>query len=162
MLGAPADAATDREDLAVGMRTLPLLTTAIIGEATLAIVYDPDNHASKEEADGIKAILDSEFEAPGDLKLVSALVPVGNLAKMAGSRIAVLTGGLSAHYDAISAAAASSSILTMSTDMSCVRSNKCVLGIVSKPHVEIYFSKTAADAAKISFAEAFTMLAKLI
>jgi len=162
LAACPVCAATDQADLSVGMKTLPLLTTKITGVATLAIVYDPDNPTSKEEADGIKAVLDSGFEAPGDLKLIGALVPVGNLGKMARSRIAILTGGLSAYYDAISAAAENNSILTMSTDLNCVKSNKCVLGIASKPRVEIYFSKAAADAAKISFAEAFTMLVKLI
>jgi len=161
MIAASAFAATDQADLAVGMKTLPLLTNKITGTASLAIIYDPANPASKEEANGIKAVLDSGFEAP-DLKLTGVLVPVGDLGKMAGSRIAILTGGLSAHYDAINNAAISNSVLTMSTDLDCVRANKCVLGLVSKPHVEIYYSKAAADAAKISFGQVFAMLVKQI
>ena len=162
MLASSALAATDQTDLSVGIKTLPLLTNKIEGSAKIAIVFDPANGASKQEAGGIKAILDAGFEAPGDLKLTGVLVPVGDLATMADSKIAILTSGLSTHFDAISTAAASNSILTMSTDLSCVQANKCILGIVSRPNVEIYYSKTAADAAKISFSQAFKMLVKQI
>ena len=160
LLACPVSAVTDQADLSVGMKTLPLLTSKIEGSATVAIIFDPDNPTSKEEASGIKAILDGGFEAPGDLKLSGVLVPTDELRRMAGSRIAVITGGMIAHYDAIGAAAATDGVLTMSTDLGCVRANKCVLGIVSKPHVEIYYSKIAADAAKISFDQIFTLLIK--
>src|ERR1022692_1097645 len=135
-----ASAATDQVDLSVGMKTLPLLTNKIQGSATVAIVFDPSEPASKEEALGIKGILDGEFTAPGDLKLSGLLVPVNELGKMAGSKIAVLANGLSAYYDAIGSAATTGDVLTMSTDLGCVQANKCVLGIVSKPPVQIYFS----------------------
>lgn len=162
MFAAPVFATTDQTDLSVGMKTLPLLTTKITGTASLAILFDPANAASKEEANGIKAILDGGFEAPGDLKLTGVLVPVSDLGKIAGSKIAILTDGLHAYYGAISAVAATNSVLTMSTDLGCVQANQCILGIVSRPHVEIYYSKTAAAAAKISFGQVFTMLAKQI
>jgi len=162
LFAAPVAAATDQVDLSVGMKTLPLLTSKIEGMATVAIIYDPAVPASRDEAAGIKAVLDGEFVAPGDLKITALLVPANNLGKMAGSKIAVLTSGLNGYYDAIDAAARAGNVLTMSTDLDCVRANKCVLGIVSKPHVEIYYSKIAADAAKIGFASAFTMLAKQI
>lgn len=158
----PCGAVTDQADLSVGMKTLPLLTTKIEGSATVGILFNPANTASIEEAKGIKAILDNGFETPGNLKLTGRLIPVNALSTIAGTKIAVLTSGLNASYDAISAAAISNNILTMSTDVSCVRANKCALGIVSKPHVEIYYSKAAADAAKVGFGEAFTMLVKQI
>jgi hypothetical protein len=159
---APCTAATDRADLSVGMKTLPLLTNKIEGSVTVAIVFDPASPVSRDDANNIKAIFDGGLEVPGDLKLNGLLVPVNELDKMGGTRIAVLAEGLGPHYEAISAAASAGRILTMSTDLSCVQSNKCVLGMVSKPHVEIYYSKSAADAAKISFGQVFTMLVKQI
>lgn len=155
-------AATDEQDLSVGVKTLPLLSNKITGTVKLAIVFDPVNPASRAEANGIKAILDGGFEAPGDLKLVGVMLPVADLGMLSGNKIAVLTSGLSGHYDTIRDAASSNGVLTMSTDLECVRANRCVLGIVSKPHVEIYFSKMAADAAKLGFEQAFTMLVKQI
>jgi hypothetical protein len=157
-----ASAATDAEDLSVGIKTLPLLTNKITGTATLAIIFDPTNSASKDEASKIKAILDGGFEAPGDLKLIGILVPVSDLKRLEGSKIAVITSGLSAYFNSINHAAAANNILTISTDLNCVENNKCILGIISKPHVEIYFSKTAADEAQITFGQAFNMLVKQI
>jgi hypothetical protein len=159
---APCTAKTERADLLLGIKTLPLLTNKIEGSANVAIIFDPASSASKQDAIGIKAIFDSGFEVSGNLELNSMLVPVNELGKMAGTRIAVLTEGLSANYDAISAAASAGGILTMSTDLGCVQSHKCVLGMVSSPHVVIYYSKVAADAARITFGEVFTMLVKRI
>lgn len=162
LITSPAFAATERSDLSFGIKTLPLLTNKLTGTASLAIVFDPANTASKDEASSIKAIVDEEINVTGDLKIVGVLVPISDLGKMAGSKIALLTGGLNAHYDAIRNAASENGVLTMSTDLACVQANKCVLGLVSKPHVEIYYSKTAADAAKISFGQVFTMLVKQV
>lgn len=162
LLAPPCYAVTTEADISVGMKTLPLLTSKIEGSATVAIIFDPADASSKDEAASINAILGRGFVAPGDLKLTRRLVPVNDLPRIEGSKIALLTSGLSAHYDAIGSVAANNGILTMSTDLGCVKANKCVLGIVSKPHVEIYYSKVAADAAKISFEQVFTLLSKQI
>jgi hypothetical protein len=151
--------ATDQLDLKVGLKVLPLLTNKITGAATAAIVYDPANADSKAEADSIKAIIDGGIEAPGGIKLTSLLVGVGELGKLSGAKIAFLAQGISsANLDAVNKAASDAGVLTMSTDLDYVKANKCVLGVVSKPSVQIYYSKAAADAGKIGFAQAFTML----
>lgn len=110
----------------------------------------------------MKAIVDNHFEISGDIKLLAVLVPTNDLNKLAGSRVALLTGGLSKYYEDINKIATSNSILTMSTDLACVRAGKCIIGIISKPMVEIYYSKSAAEAAKISFSQVFSLLVKQI
>lgn len=158
----PGHAATTQVDVSVAIKTLPLLTSKLPNSVQVAILFDPSSPASKMEADGIKAILnEGQLETRG-VKFTGILVPVNDLGKMVGSRIAFLTGGLAAHYDAIHDTAANNNILTISTDLACVRANKCVLGIMSQPSVEIYYSKTAADTTKIVFGPAFTMLVKQI
>jgi hypothetical protein len=154
--------AADKADLTVGLKTLPLLINKITGSATMAVIYDPANPASKTEADEIKGILDGGIDAPGGVKITGALVPVSELGKLSDAKLAYVTGGLKSSFDAIASAAASSGVLTMSTDLDCVKSNKCVLGIVSKPSVDIFYSKAAADTGKVGFAQAFMMLAKQI
>jgi hypothetical protein len=128
----------------------------------LAIVYDPAEAASKQEADGIKAALDSGLSISGDIKFVPVLVPAGTLDGLAASRVAILTAGLSGYYDGISRIAVTNSILTMSTDLACVRGGKCIIGIVSKPRVEIYYNRSAAEAAKVVFSQVFSLLVKEI
>lgn len=162
LVAAPAFAATDKDDLAVGVKTMPLLEKKIQGNATVAVVFNPADAGSKSEADAIKGIFDAGLEAPGGVKLSGSLVPVSDLGKISGSRIVVLTGGLKSSFDAIAAAVNGAGALSLSTDLDCVRSNKCILGVVSKPSVEIYFSSKAAADANVSFAPAFTMLVKKI
>ena len=152
--------ALEQIDLSIGLKTLPLLSTKLSGAVVMAIIFDPANAASKSEADQLQALLGSGLDAPGGVRISGMLVPISDLAKLSQAKLAFVTTGNKGAFDAI--AAASAGILTMSTDLDCVRSNKCVLGIVSKPSVTIFYSRAAADAAKISFAEAFAMLAKLV
>jgi hypothetical protein len=158
-LADPA-AATEPLDIQVGLKALPLLTTKITGEATMAVVYDPANAASKADAEGIKKTVDGGIDVPGGVKLSAMLVGVGELSKLSTAKIAFLTAGLASQFDAIGAAAAAAGVLTISTDVDCVKAGKCILGIVTKPSVTIYYSKPASEAAKISFSQAFTMLVK--
>jgi len=155
--------ATDQTDLSIGLKSLPLLTTKIASPATLAIVFDPASPDSKADADGLKSFVDAGLEGPGGVKLVSLMVGIGELAKLSSAKIVVLAKGVNkSAFDAISTAASAAGALSFSADLDCVKSNKCVLGIVSKPSVEIYFSRAAADAAKVGFSPAFAMLAKPI
>src|SRR5882672_9101398 len=155
--------ATDQLDLSVALKTFPLLTNKIISPAVVAIIYDPANVESKADAQAIKSMIDSGLEAPGGVKLTAQLISIAELSKLSGAKIAFLAHGLHAvDYSTVSAAASSANVLTICTDLDCVKTNKCVLGVVSRPQVEVYYSPVAADAAKISFASAFTMLAKQV
>lgn len=154
----PGYADTNKADLTVGMKTIPLLDTKLAGTVKLAILFDPANPDSKQEADRIKAILDGGFQTLDGLKLVGVLVPVDNLDMLRDSKIAVLSSGLAAYYNAINNAVTGNGILTMSTDLGCVRAQKCILGIQSRPRVEIYYSKEAAQNANVVFGQVFSLL----
>jgi len=158
-LASPA-AATERLDIQVGTKALPLLTNKMSGDVPMAVVYDPANADSKTDAEGIKKNVDDGIDAPGGIKLSAMLVGVGELSKLSTAKIAFLTPGLSAHFDAIGAAAAGAGVLTISTDIECVKAGKCILGVATKPSVTMYYSKAASEAAKITFSQAFTLLVK--
>lgn len=153
--------ATDPKDLAVAEKVLPLLQDKLSGNVNVAIVYDPANPASKSDADAIKAAIEASPTVSG-MTLTPTMVTISDLGKLAQSKMAILAYGLKSSFDAIAAAAVPGGTLTISTDLDCVKSNKCVLGVVSAPSVDIYYSKTAADAGKVGFAPAFTMLVKQI
>lgn len=163
LLSAHAALATDQQDLFVALKTLPLLTNKVTSPAVVAVIYDPANSVSKADAETIKSIFDEGLEAPGGVKLNARLTGVSELSTLAGAKIAFLAHGLPVtDYNAIGAAASAAGVLTICTDIDCVKSNKCVLGVVSRPHVEVYYSPVAAEAANVSFASAFTMLAKQV
>jgi len=132
------------------------------GVLSVAVVYDPASSESKADAESIKSNIDSGVGVPSGLKMTSRLVSISGIDKLTDVRLAFLASGISpAGFDSVSKAA-SSGMLTISTDIACVRTNKCVLGIVSKPRVAIYYSPAAAEAAHINFASAFLMLVKQI
>ncbi|MBV8061553.1 MAG: hypothetical protein JO126_00660 [Alphaproteobacteria bacterium] len=153
--------ATDQKDLAVAEKTLPLLQDKLSGNVNVAIIYDPAVSTSKADADAIKAALEGNSSAAG-ATLVPVMVTPTELSKLGQAKLALVAYGMKTSFDAIATAAATSGTLTISADLECVKANKCVLGVVSSPTVDIYYSKTAADAGKIVFAPAFTMLVKQI
>ncbi len=152
--------ATERADIVAGLNALPLLTSKLTGDITMAVIYDPADAVSSAEATGIKAIVDAGMPVPGGGKLSAILVGVGELSKLARAQIAFVTKGLTQYYADISTATSAASILTITTDIDCVSAAKCILGVATKPGITIYFSKTASDSAKIEFMQEFIMLAK--
>jgi len=126
----------------------------------MAIVYDPANAVSRTDAESIKKIVDSGIKIQGGGKLDAILVSVSELGKLSRAKIAFLTPGLSAHYTAINRATSAASIITITTDIECVRVAKCIIGVSTQPNLTIYYSKEAADNAKIEFSQAFSMLVK--
>ncbi|MDE2029192.1 MAG: hypothetical protein KGI97_01370 [Alphaproteobacteria bacterium] len=162
LTGYPAQA-TDRFDLAVALKTLPLLTNKMTNPAKVAIVYDSASPESKADAESIQSIIDGGLEAPGNIKLVASMVDVAELTKLNGKQIAFLADGIpSADDRRIGNGASAAGVLTICTNIDCVKTDDCILGVVSKPRVEVYYSPAAAGRARISFVSAFTMLAKQV
>lgn len=159
VLFAPHAMATTASDVIVGIKTLPLLSDRPSGDIAVALIYNPDSAASKDDADTVMLALN---RTTGDITSKGVMVPVNNLKKLAGTRAAFLMQGVRGSMDAIYEAANAAHVLTMSSDLSCVRANRCVLGILTggSAPVEIYYSKEAAEAAKVSFVQAFMMLVK--
>jgi hypothetical protein len=157
---APVCMATEQSDITAALKALPLLTNKMTGDVATAILYDPSNSASEADAKNIKKIIDAGMQAPGGNKLSAILVSVHELGKLSRAKIAFLTPGLGSYLDDISTATSAASILTFSTDIDCVRAGKCIIGITTSPSLTIYYSKPAAEAAKIEFSQNFSMLVK--
>ena len=156
--------ATDSLDITSGLNTLPLLVDKITGDTTIGIAYNPLSSTSASDAHNIKAMIDAGektgIKLPGRGKLSAILVSVNELGKLSRARIAFLTPGLEAYFANINTATSAASILTITTDIDCVRAAKCIIGIETKPNLTIYYSKSAADSAKIEFSQSFSMLVK--
>ncbi len=159
--GSTTALATDELDLSVGLKTLPLLRDHIVGQINMAIVFDDANPESRRDAAAIKAAVDNGIEVPGGEKLRAMMVPSRELPALKGASMIFLAKGAGPEaFDSVAQSASANGILSMSADVKCVRANKCVLGIVSRPTVEIYYSRVAATASRVGFSSAFVMLAK--
>jgi hypothetical protein len=151
--------ATDKLDLTVSLKTLEMLDEPIRQTAIFAIIYIPDDENSKNEANLVKSLIDADTLKIENLKVVSQLVSVNDLNKLVGTRIAFLAHGLTGkNLDDVRAAAIANKIVTLTTNIDYVKAQKCILGVMTKPDVSVFYSKAAAEAAKIGFTESFLML----
>jgi hypothetical protein len=153
--------ATDALDVSVGLKTLPLLSNRIIGQINMAVAFDAARPESRMDAEAIKAAVDSGLDVPGGERLTAMTVAAEDLPKLKGATVIFLAKDIGPDaLRVVAQSAAANGILSISTDVACVRANECVLGIVSRPTVEIYFSRAAAAASHLGFTSAFIMLAK--
>lgn len=153
----PISAQMTPSTVTAGARALSFLRPAMSGPAIAAIVYQPGNAASEAEASAIERALGSGLVA-GGVTLKPKRVAANNLSAMAGARVAFVTRAT--NYREVAAAAASRSIITIGSDPACATAGFCVIAISAVPRIQIFVSKAACHATKVSFGSAFLMLVK--
>jgi hypothetical protein len=153
MIAAPVAAETTQRDLEVIGRALSFVDGASGSDRVVAIVYDG---ASEAEAQALASTMSGGLSA-GRVTLTGRLVPSSDLAGLSGADAAVLLGSASGDAS-VFGAASSGGVMTVSTDMGCVESGQCVMGVQSAPSVRIVVNRGAAGASSVSFAAAFAMM----
>lgn len=153
ILGAQAQAATSARDLQVIARAVGFVEGLPRGSVDVAVVDGPG-------ADEVIAAMGSGV-AGGGVTLTPRRVPVGALAG-SGVRVIIVPEGQVGSHAAIAAAARSLHAVTLSTDMACVNSGKCVVGVAAEPRVDIVVSRAAATASAIAFQQAFRVMIREI
>jgi hypothetical protein len=63
-----------------------------------------------------------------------------------------------AGYAAISEFARKNGVVTISAELSCVRSGICAVGIASTPRVEVIVNRQVSEMSGVDFTEAFRMM----
>jgi hypothetical protein len=146
-------------EVQVAGRTLTFLDNGPSGKVTFAVVFDPSKPASVAEKDEVMAALGAGM-AVGAVTVVGKAVDVGSVAGTSGVGAFYLTHGV--NYASVGAAAKSKKILSISSDMACVQSGACVMGVAASPKVEIVVNSASAGAVGASFKAAFKMMIKEI
>ncbi len=146
-------------EVQVAGRTLTFLDNGPTGRVTFAVVFDPSKPASVAEKDEVMAALGAGM-AVGAVTVVGKAVDVGSVAGTSGVGAFYLTHGV--NYASVGAAAKSKKILSISSDMACVQSGACVMGVAASPKVEIVVNSASAAAVGASFKAAFKMMIKEI
>jgi len=159
LLLSDAGHATTLNELKVGVRVFDFLKSAPHGRTPLAIIYDGRNRASVDDA---RAILEWVNSGVRSIKaeLIPSLVDVHHLDEAIGYRIAVVAGGTEAHDDLIRDYALKNLVLTVSSDLSCMRSGSCAVGIASTPRVEVVINRAVALSCGVEFSEAFRLMVR--
>jgi hypothetical protein len=158
---APGAASTPRVDniVQVGGRVTSFMQPRLTGVIIAAIIYEPGNAASENEARSIERSM-GEGMVVGSARLVPRRVSTSALQGLAGARLAFVTRGT--NYRAIASVAASRSILTISADPACARAGYCVVAISAAPRIQITVSRAASRAANLRFNSSFLMLVREI
>lgn len=143
----------------VAGRVVTFLQPPLSGTVTAAIVYQPGDAASENEARAIERAIGTGLAA-GSVRLRLRRVETDGLDSLAGTRVAFVTQGTD--YRLVAAATAPRSILTMSFDPACARAGLCAVSISSVPRVQILVSRAAVRAANLRFSSGFLMLVKEI
>lgn len=153
--------ATDAMDIATGLSTLPLMNDKIYGIIPVAIIYDPGNEESIADSQNIKDDIDKGVGVPLSLSVHTKLVSIKDISQLQGSKVAFLAKDINKNkVDSVCEAAGKNGMLTISTNINCVKANRCILAVITKPRIQIYYSPVAAEASRISFAPEFIMLVK--
>jgi len=147
------------KDAQVLGRTLGYVGDGMTGIAVVGIVFEPANHTSQQEADLVRAVIGDGL-ATGRIRLQARLIPVEQLATVTGLSALYITTGLAESTEAIVGAARRLRVPTLSDDMACVASGRCVVGFSSEPTVQILLNQEAAEQIGVHFLQAFRMLVR--
>ncbi len=140
-------------------RTLSYTGSGLTGVAVIGVVFVPADHASRQEAERIRAVIGDEMPT-GRIRLQARLVPVDQLGAVTGVNALYITSGLSDSTNAVFDAARRLQALTISNDLACVKSGCCVVGFSSEPTVQILLNQGAAEQIGVHFLQAFRMLVR--
>ncbi len=146
-------------EIQVAGRTLTFLDNGPSGKVVFAVVFDPSKPASVAEKDEVMAAIGAGMSV-GGATVVGRAVEMNGLGSAGDAGAFYLTHGV--NYTAAGAFAKSKKILSISSDMACVQSGACVMGVAASPKVEIVVNAATAGAEGISFKAAFKMMIKEI
>lgn len=147
------------KEIKVAARTFGFIKGLNPGNLSVAIIHQPGNPASEADVQALSKGMSGGLKV-GKFTLNPRLVPTSDLGAVAGADVVIVTNGLNKDYSNISAETLSRGLLTISNDFACVDQGFCVMGIHAKPKIEIVISRSATDAANISFAQALRLMVK--
>jgi hypothetical protein len=148
---------TTIKDVKIGLHVLDFIATPIETQASFGIIFDAHNRESSENAKLINNFLTREA-ARNQAVPRPLLVDIRQLDAIPPLRAAIIADKMKPYFETLSAFGRRTATVTMSSDLDCVRANKCTIGISSAPKVEIIVSTQQVQASAIQFSDAFRMM----
>ncbi len=147
------------QDMQIAGHVLHFQQTPVLGAIVVAIVYDPANRHSHDEAAAIAAVLGNGLVV-GDLILRPRLVEQAHLVE-AGDYGAVFTT-VAVDQALLSAELTRRQVPCLTRHPEQVEHGSCIVAICSKPSVSIVVNMRNAAYAGVRFATAFRMMVQEI
>jgi len=153
----PSPAETTAKDIMVAVRTFGFVVHPPTGEVLLAVVFDPTRPQSASDLQTVISVLDGGAHV-GGMTVQPVPIPVTELNRLVGFRFVLLIGDVQNYRQAIFERTRGQGIVTISTDLDCVRAGLCVMGVAAEPRVQVLVNRAASDAAAVEFMLAFRMM----
>ena len=143
--------------MALTARALGFIRDRHLSDVRIALVRDPNNSQSSEDAAEIRATLGNGLAiANMHLRLIDA--PIDRLQSLNDVDVFWVTKGLKEEFGRVAAIANREHAVSVSRDLDCAELNLCVLGVQAEPSVKIILSASAASNAGVAFEPAFRMM----
>ena len=150
-----AAGATSLEDVRIGLRVLDYVISPADDRKAIGVIFDP---RIKESVDDTLAIVDWVSSSAGHGGWTVSPVEMQKLSDAKGLKAVIIANGMASHYDRVAAYGRETGTVVISSDLVCVRSAKCTVGIATAPRVEVVVSFEEAHSSGIQFSEAFRMM----
>lgn len=153
----PARADVTTADVQVAARALSFVSNPLKGAVRVGIVYAAGNPRSVEQAQDLRGMLGNGLKV-GHLELRPVLVKSTDVAG-ADVDLFFLTEFMTANETPnLLGDRARRPILCVTTDIAQVRNGACVMGVRSRPKVEVFVNRTSAAANDIHFSTVFRVM----
>jgi hypothetical protein len=155
-MGSTAQAAVTSSDLQIMGRALGFLNKPPSGDVRTGIVVARGNSQSEREGEELLRLLGAGLHI-GNVTLKPVLVYITDVAQ-ADVGVFILTNGLGAAAAPLGPVAAQKQIACLTTDIEQVHSGRCVMGVSSKPKIQILVNRAVAAQGKLAFSSVFRMM----
>jgi ABC-type uncharacterized transport system substrate-binding protein len=152
----PASAEITQNDMLGAGRAIGFINNLPRGEVRVGIVYDPGVTQSSQQAAELGALMRNGLRI-GGLTLVPVMVTIGNF-EGNGVALYFLTEGVGAAAGKVGRASRERKISCVTFDLNQVRSGACVIGVQSRPRIEVIVNRAAAQASGTILSAVFRMM----
>jgi len=152
----PARAQVTQSDLLVAGRALGFVNNLKQEDVRIGIVYDPGIARSAQEAAEISAMMAGGLRV-GGLFLKPVMIPIDMLTS-AGVEALFLTDGLGTEAARVDRTSRKRKLPCITFDLAQVRNGNCAMGVRSRPKVEVFVNRAAADATGMDLAAVFRIM----
>lgn len=156
IFAAPARADLTRTDVQIAARALSFVSNPLTGPVRVGIVYSEKSPRSVREANNLRDILSGGLKI-GALELSPVMVELKDVAG-ADVDLFFLTEFMEPNALPRPTADGPSPRVCVTTDIEQVRNGSCAIGVRSRPKVEVFVSRSAAEASNIKFSTVFRVM----
>lgn len=149
--------ATTLKDVQIDVRIVGFLGDPPPPRSPLAVIFDSRSKDSQEDARNIMTWLSAGADG-AKTSLLPVMVDVHHLDEVQGAQVGFVASATESGYAAILEFARRNGVVTISSELSCVRAGICTVGVASGPRVEVIVNRHVSEISGVKFTEAFRMM----